>query len=29
MLRVIDVRPAKDDGEESVLVVVEDEPFRF
>jgi hypothetical protein len=29
MLRVVDVRPANDDGDDPVLVVVEDEPFRF
>jgi hypothetical protein len=29
MLRVVDVRPAKDDDDQPVLVVVEDEPFRF
>jgi hypothetical protein len=29
MLRVVDVRPATDGGEEPVLVVVEDEPVRY
>jgi hypothetical protein len=29
MLRVIDVLPAKGDDDEPVLVVIEDEPFRF
>jgi hypothetical protein len=29
MLRVVDVRPAKDNNDQPVLVVVEDEPFRF
>jgi hypothetical protein len=29
MFRVVDVRPAKDDNDQPMLVVVEDEPFRF
>jgi hypothetical protein len=29
MFRVVDVRPARDDDDQPVLVVVEDEPFRF
>jgi hypothetical protein len=29
MLRVVDVRPPRDDNDQPVLVVVEDEPFRF
>jgi hypothetical protein len=29
MLRVIDVRPGVGDDDQGVLVVVEDEPFRY
>jgi hypothetical protein len=29
MLRVVGVRPAASDDDDPVLVVIEDEPFRF